>query len=349
MHQTSTTIQTLSQTPAHTRPLRVLMVTGIYPTASKPHSGTFIKSQTDSLIAAGLEVEIVHPKPGPVPFRYASAALQVWRKTLHGQFDIVHGHYGLWCLTCCLQWRTPVVASFLGSDLLGEPTAHGGNSKKVDFVIAASRWLSRHVDAVIVKSEEMKQASRHPNAFVIPNGVDFRLFRPIPRAEARAALGWNQKRHYVLFGNDPNIIRKNFALAQAAVEILRAKKLDVALVVANGLPQSQVVQYINASNALVLPSLIEGSPNIVKETMACNVPVVATNVGDVAQVIGSTDGCAVCPTEPAAFAAALERAITRSEPTTGRADIQHLDRATVVGQVIAVYEEAIRKRSRSNH
>src|SRR5579864_4299695 len=112
------------------KPLRVLIVTGIYPTKSQPHKGTFIKSQVDSLIAAGLEVEIIHPKPGPVPLRYAIATAQVFLKTLTGNFDIVHGHYGLWCLAARMQWTTPVVASFLGDDLLGTPTADGSFSKK---------------------------------------------------------------------------------------------------------------------------------------------------------------------------------------------------------------------------
>ncbi|MHB8599230.1 MAG: glycosyltransferase, partial [Ktedonobacteraceae bacterium] len=325
--------------------LRVLMVTGIYPTRGKPHSGTFIQSQVDSLIEAGLEVEIIHPKPGPIPYRYTTAALQVLRKTLREHFDVVHGHYGLWCLAGCLQWKTPVVASFLGDDLLGTPNGDGTYSKKSGLVVYISQWLCQRVDAVIVKSEGMKQAAHANKAFIIPNGVDFSFFHPIPRAEARAALGWHKSRYYVLFGNNPQIPRKNFALAQAAVERLQAKGLDVALVVATGLPQTQVLQYINASNALVLPSLIEGSPNIVKETMACNVPVVATDVGDVADVIGKTAGCAVCLPDPTAFANALEQAILRKEPTTGREDISHLDRTIVAQQVIAVYEQAIRNHS----
>ncbi len=332
------------QAPHKYASLRVLMVTGIYPTHGKPHSGTFIQSQVDSLIEAGLEVEIIHPKPGPIPFRYTSAALQVLGKTVREHFDIVHGHYGLWCLAGCLQWKTPVVASFLGSDLLGNEIEYSDNDKKTNLVINISRWLCQRVDAVIVKSVGMKQAAHSNEAFIIPNGVDFSFFHPIPRAEARAALGWHKSRYYVLFGNNPQIPRKNFALAQAAVERLQAKGLDVALVVATGLPQTQVVQYINASNALALPSLIEGSPNIVKETMACNVPVVATDVGDVADVIGKTAGCAVCPPDPTAFANALEQAILRKEPTTGREDISHLDRTIVAQQVIAVYLQAIRKR-----
>src|SRR5438477_8978526 len=113
-------MSSISSNPqASEKPIRVLMVTGVYPTEQSPHAGTYIKSQVDSLIAAGLEVEVIHPKPGPVSLRYARAIAQVFLKTLTGRFDVVHGHYGLWCLTARMQWTTPVVASFLGSDLLG--------------------------------------------------------------------------------------------------------------------------------------------------------------------------------------------------------------------------------------
>jgi teichuronic acid biosynthesis glycosyltransferase TuaC len=328
--------------------LRVLIVTGVYPTEQIPHAGTFIKSQADSLIAAGLEVEVIHPKPGPVALRYASAMMQVFAKTLTGRFDIVHGHYGQWCLFARMQWTTPVVASFMGDDLLGNLTAKGDYSKKGTFVMGISRWLCRQVDAAIVKSEGMQKAVSvsEDNIFIIPNGVDFDLFRPIPRAEARATLGWDLNRYYVLFGNNPQIPVKNFPLAQAAIERLRARGISAELVVANGLPQTTVVQYINASNALILSSIAEGSPNIVKEAMACNVPVISTDVGDVSQIIGRTKGCSVCPPDPDTLAIALEQAIQHTEPTTGRIDIAHLDRRVVAKQVIAIYEKVTSKKAR---
>ena len=330
---------------AQKKPLRVLMVTGMYPTEQKPHACTFIKTQVDSLIAAGLEVEVIHPRPGPVPLRYASAAIQVFLKTLTGRFDIVNGHYGLWCLAARLQWTTPVVASFLGGDLMGELYVAGGLSKKAHLVMSASRWLCRHVDAVIVKSEEMKRAAPGNTVFVIANGVDFELFRPIACAETRAALGWDQHRYYILFGNDPNAYRKNFPLAQATIERLRARGISAELVVASGLPQTKVAYYLNASNALLLPSMYEGSPNVVKEAMACNVPVVATDVGDVSQVIGHTKGCVVCSSDPDALAAGLETALRHTEPTTGRSDIQHLECSVAAQQVIAAYRHVVSKRA----
>ena len=339
-------LTTRSRQQTAEKPFRVLMVTGVYPTEQRPHSGTFIKSQVDSLIAAGLEVELLYPKPGPTPIRYLAATLQVFLKTLTSGFDIIHGHYGLWCLAARMQWTTPVVASFMGDDLLGTVTADGSYSKKGSVVAGISRYLCRRVDAVIVKSVGMKKASSEGNVFIIPNGVDFELFHHIPRAQARAALGWDHDRYYVLFGNDPKIPVKNFPLAQAAIECLHNRGISAELVVATALPQTKLVQYINASNALILSSVAEGSPNVVKETMACNVPVVSTDVGDVSEVIGRTKGCSVCPHDPAALATALERALRHTEQTTGRADIMlHLDRSVVAKQVIAVYEQVISKKT----
>ena len=326
------------------KPLRVLMVTGIYPTEQNPHSGTFIKTQVDSLVTAGIEVEVVHPKPGPVLFRYLSAALQVFLKTLTGKFDIVHGHYGQWCLLSRLQWTTPVVASFLGSDLLGDVTFDGHITKKGVFIRSLSRWLCQRVDAVTVKTEEMKKAAPCDDVIVYSDGIDFELFRPIPRAEARIALGWDQDRYYVLFGNNPRRPVKNFPLAQAAIERLHARGITAELVVASGLAQTTLVLYINASNALILPSISEGSPNIVKEAMACNVPVVATNVGDVSQLIGRTQGCSICSHDPEALAAGLEQALLWKGPTTGRIDAAYVERSAVAQQVLAVYEQVVRKR-----
>ncbi len=330
------------------RSYRILMVAGVYPTKKIPHLGTFIKSQTESLRAAGHKVELIHPDPGhPMPVRYAIATLQVFLKTLTGRFDIVHGHSGLWCLAARCQWTTPVVASFLGDDLLGEPLENGGWSKKAALVVHVSRWLCHVVDAVIVKSEEMKRATTKEDVFVIPNGVDFTLFHPIPRAEARSILGWEQDSYYVLFGSNPQWPRKRLQLAQAAVECLQKRGISARLVIAHGLPQTEVVQYINASNVVILTSSHEGSPNIVKETMACNVPVVSTNVGDVTQVISRTKGCNVCSDDPSALAVTLEEALLLTEPTTGRADIAHLECSMVAHQVTTVYEYAMKQKRKN--
>ena len=328
------------------KPLRVLMVTGVYPTEARPHSGTFIRTLADSLRAAGVEVEVIHPAPGPVLWRYLTAIVQVFCKTWRGDFDIVHGHYGQWCFFARLQWRVPVVAAFLGDDLLGTVTARGGYSKQGAIIVCLSRWLCRHVDASLVKSRQMQNAAGHPSTQIIADGIDFELFRPLERACLRGELGWRQDGLYLLFGNNPAIPVKNIQLARAAVVHLAEWGIRAELIVAHGLPQSQLVRYMNACNAVLLPSHAEGSPNIVKEAMACNIPVVAADVGDVAELIWATQGCSLCPPDPAAFALGVLHALQHAGPTTGRQDIAHLEASLVAQRTIAVYQQILLKRKK---
>ncbi|GCF08221.1 glycosyltransferase [Dictyobacter arantiisoli] len=327
-------------------PFRVLMVTGIYPTKERPHAGTFVKTQVDSLCDAGLQVDVLHPSIGrPSPIRYADALLQIWR--MAGCYDVINGQYGLWCVICRLQWKTPVVAAYLGDDILGTITEEGGYSTKGNFVVMLSRWLCYWVEAVTVKSQQMKRVARGPQhkIYVIPDGVNFEQFHPVPREEIRAELGWDQKKYYVLFSNNPRIPVKNYPLARAAVEKVRARGIDIELVVANGLPHETVVKYMNASNALILSSHAEGSPNVVREAMACNVPVVGTDVGDVRDVIGRTAGCTVCtPNNVDEMAAGIEVALAHTERTTGRRDTQHLSSSNIAQQIINLYEKVTHKK-----
>jgi glycosyltransferase involved in cell wall biosynthesis len=320
---------------------RILMVTGIYPTARKPYSGTFIVPLVEALRAEGHHVDILCPGALPAPLRYIWAALLVFVKTLGGRYDIVHGHYGLWCLAARLQWRAAVVSAFLGDDLLGTITPCGTYSRKSLLVVWISRWLCRVSDAATVKSEQMKQAARCERVVVIPDGIDFARFYPLPRDEVRVELGWEKQHYYVLFANNPAIPVKNVALARSALHLLETRGMNAELVCIYGQAQEQVMLFMNASNALILPSLAEGAPNVVKEAMACNVPVVATDVGDVAQVIGKTAGCSVCAHCPEELAAGLEKALLFIGPTTGRKDIAHLASSMIVKDVLCLYRQAL--------
>lgn len=320
-------------------PLRVLMVTGVYPTQARPHAGTFVKTLVEALRVLGVEVDVIHPAPGPVLWRYVLAIVQMWWKICCGHVDIVHGHYGQWCFFARLQRRVPVVAAFLGDDLLGTITARGEYSAVGALIVRLSRWLCWHVDVALVKSPGMQVASSCPKVEILPDGIDFALFRPLEREQVREELGWSQEGYYVLFGNNPAIPVKNVQLARAAVEYLAQQGVEVELVIAHGLPQTQLVRYMNACNAVILPSHAEGSPNVVKEAMACNVPVVATDVGDVSEVIWSTQGCSICRPDPISFALGLLHAFQQRGPTTGREDIAHLEVSLIARQMIAIYRQ----------
>src|SRR5262249_17999257 len=135
------------------------------------------------------------------------------------------------------------------------------------------------------------------------------------------------------------IAQKNFPLARQAMHHLTLNGIEAQLIVARDRAHDEIPLYMNASNVLLLTSVHEGSPNVVKEAMACNIPIVATDVGDVRQVIGRTEGGSVCPAEPQALARGLERALHHRGPTTGRADIEHLDNIVIARRLVALYRE----------
>src|SRR6185437_8453705 len=127
-------------------------------------------------------------------------------------------------------------------------------------------------------------------------------------------------------------------------ELLKTKVPDVELVVVHREPQERLALYMSACDALVFPSYQEGSPNIVKQAMACNLPIVATDVGDVREVIGGTTGCFVCEPSADSFAERLAEILDKPFRTDGRLSVQHLSGPMVAKRIIGLYEEVLRKR-----
>jgi glycosyltransferase involved in cell wall biosynthesis len=211
--------------------------------------------------------------------------------------------------------------------------------------ILSNLVLALVVDGIIVKSRGMLRVLWPPPripAVVIPNGVDLDLFRPGSRTEARARLGLDQTRRYAIFPADPSNQQKGYAVAVEAVADLRAAGLDIELQPVCGRPQTQVVDFYNAADVVVLPSLSEGSPNVVKEAMACNAPVVVSDVGDVREVIAGTNGCFVVERSPRAFAGAIRRAIDLTGGrTSGRERIAPLSIELVARQVRTMYDTVL--------
>ena len=183
------------------------------------------------------------------------------------------------------------------------------------------------------------------SAHVIPSGLDLDQFRPIPREEARARLGLPLDKRLVLFVGNPAVERKRYPLAREAVDILK-RSLPADLVVAWSVRHRDVPVWMNACDALVFTSMQEGSPNAVKEALACDLPVVSVPVGDVAQRIGGVAGCELCPDDkPESIAAALERVLRGGIRAAGRAAVQDLDERRLAQQVIDVYRSVLGARN----
>ncbi len=301
----------------------------------------FIRSQGESLRAQGVEVDF-WPLRGRGAAGYLRNLFRLRRHLRRHPVDLVHAHYGLCGFVARLaRRREKLVVSFMGDDLLGSVGRGGAYTLGSRLLVwMARRLVAPRCDQVVVKSESMRaRLPESVSAAVIPNGVDFDLFQPVGQARARAELGLAGDRPLVVFAAAPHMAHKNYALAQRAVALLGDGAAELRAV--HGQPQETLCLWFNAADCLLLTSRHEGSPNVVKEAMACNCPVVATDVGDVRQIVGSTDGCHVTSFDAAEVAAGLRQVLARRQRTNGRDRIGHLRLEQVAARVADLYRRVL--------
>jgi teichuronic acid biosynthesis glycosyltransferase TuaC len=323
--------------------MRVLVLTSEWPTAEEPQRAMFVARQVDALRRHGVEVDVFPFRGSGKPLRYFRLAMQVRRLIRGGAYDLAHAQWGQSALLAFPR-LLPVVVTFRGSDLEGIVGADGRYTRQGEVLRVASRWVARVADEVILVSASL---ARHINArpyTIIPSGLDLHRFRPMPRAEARNALGLPEQGFLVLFAASPRDPIKRIALAQEAVGLTRNRVRNADLVVASGVPFERIPLYMNACDALILTSMHEGSPNVVKEALACNLPVVSLDVGDVALRLDGLDGCFLCRDEaPAALAEALVNVARRGGRIDARHRVLDLSEDRMTGEVLTVYERAVRR------
>lgn len=323
-------------------PLRVLMITSEWPEAGAAATTNFIRRQAEFLSAAGVSVDVFAFRGSKRPLNYLAAWSRVWPKLDADRYDLVHAQFGQSGLLA-LPRRLPLVVTLRGSDLLGIISdRRGRNTLKGRLLQRATRYVARKADAVIVVSEHMRDRlkTRAP-VHVIPSGIDLERFKPMPQAEARRALGFDLDAKLVLFVGRTHQARKRYTLAQRAVDLLN-ERLPAKLVVAWGVPHDKIPLYMSAADVLVVTSMQEGSPNVVKEALACDLPVVSVAVGDVPERLRDVEGTELCADErPETIAAALERVLRRGGRVAGRLAVGNLDEKLLTERVIEVYRSVL--------
>ena len=324
--------------------MTILMVTAIYPTPERPHYGVFIRSQIEMLRQRGLPIKVFAMAGRSRKWVYPKGMVQLRQVLANTQVDLIHAHYSYAGMVARTQRQVPVVVSFMGCDLLGGVDDEGKRSLVSILDASAAQMLALSVDGVIVKSREMAGKIPRRDVHVIPNEVNFERFHPVDMAEARASLGLDPHKKYILFAANPAEGRKRYPFSKEVVDYLAQRDPSVELLVVYKEPQERLVLYMNACDALIFPSYQEGSPNIVKQAMACNLPIVATDVGDIREMIGGTEGCFVCDPEVSLFAERLETILRRGGRTQGREHIHYLHPSVITDKIITVYEEVLHRR-----
>lgn len=326
---------------------RVLFVTNMWPDERRPYYGSFIASQARSLTGAGVDVDVLYVRGFLGVHTYLKAFFDLPMAARGRSYDIVHVHYGHTALVSSGVRQRPLVISFCGEDLLGAPR-EDGISLKSRVEVAVFRQVAKAATVTITKSKEMEEvlpARVQRRNYVLPNGVDLDHFVPRPRTEARAELGWKDEEKVILFLGNPEDPRKNVTLAREAAAIVAGRRPDARLHEAWGVAPEEVPTLMNAADCFVFPSRSEGSPNAVKEAMACALPIVATPVGDVAERLDGVERCYVRDPNPRLFADALGRALEHDRAPAARAAVEKLGIGAVAGQLRSIYDDAIRRQA----
>jgi hypothetical protein len=292
--------------------------------------GPFFDEQVRVLERNGVDCTTVSLPPRGDSGRSVTDYLAFYRSVLQTvrsqDFDLVHANYGLTAPMALAQPTRPVVLSLWGSDLFGTYSR-------------VSNTCARAADEVIVMSPEMA-ADVAADPTVIPHGVNFDWFEPMPQAAAQREVGWDRDRRHVLFpwGEDRTV--KDYPRAARVVDRADERLAEpVELQSISGVPHERMPVYMNAADALLLTSKWEGSPNSVREALACNLPVVATDVGDVRHHVGDLTLSRVCQTD-AELVDALVTVLDAAADPAGRDAVRHLSLEQMGQDMLDVYERA---------
>jgi len=318
------------------------MITSEWPTTEHPWWAPFVARQAEFLRRAGIDVHVLPFRGAKNPFNYFKAWIQMKKTLRRDAYDLVHAQFGQSGL---VGWSThlPLVVTFRGGDILG---VKGDNDGRITLAGRLLRQLCRllamRADAVIIVSEHMrKNIPRSVKLNVLPSGLDFDSVVCLPKLEARERLGLPPDERLILFAGDPSLERKRHRLADEAVKILN-KTLTARLIIGWNVPHSTIILLMNACDVLLFTSSEEGSPNVVKEALACNMPIVSVAIADVPFRLRDVVGCEICADErPETIAASVERVLRSGQRTNGREAVQNLDENLITAKVIDIYRSVL--------
>ncbi|MCF8261091.1 MAG: glycosyltransferase family 4 protein [Melioribacteraceae bacterium] len=296
-----------------------------------------VNNQAESLKKNGVDLDI-HAIKGKGFTGYLKSVSGIRHKLKSNDYDLIHAHYSLSAIAVTISFpRKPIVVSLMGSD-----------SKMSFFWLTIIRfcYVFKIWGRVVVKSSEMQKSLKLPKTIQLPNGVDLEKFDVVQKEVAKKNLGLSPDKNYILFLSNPSRYEKNYQLAEDAVSLI--KKNSAELITVFNKEHSQVRNYLYAVDLLLLTSLWEGSPNAVKEAMCCNLPVVATDVGDVKWLFGDMPGYYLSSFRPEDMCELIDAALIfakKNGRTEGRTRILELglDSQSIATRLINLYKEVLKE------
>jgi len=296
---------------------------------NKKFIAPFIKEQGDSLIKNGLEVEyfLISGKG----FKgYLKNYFPYLSKLRSFKPDIVHAHYGLSGLFANLQRKVPVVTTFHGSDI---NLASVLKFSRIAYKLSQKNILVSQRNLAISGFDKNK-------ADVLPCGVDTEIFFPMDKNEARKKIGLSLDGKYALFSSSFANSVKNYPLAKQAIDIVNS----VELIELRGYKREEVALLMNACDLVLMTSHTEGSPQFIKEALACNCPIVSVDVGDVQELIGTASLSYVVESNPSSLAEKIKYILAKNERSNGCELIGNYEINVIAKKLNDIYTNGLLKK-----
>jgi teichuronic acid biosynthesis glycosyltransferase TuaC len=326
--------------------VKVLAVSNLFPKEGAEFAGIFVRREILALRELGVDVEEFETSYRKDP----RANWNAFRKRLSvSRPDLINVYFGsVGAFAASLGSPVPLVLTFGGSDLLGA-ARRDPLSEQLACMLAAtlSQTAAPNADAIVVRSEQLRHAllrgSDRARTHVVPAGVDTSVFRPLDKTEARRELGWDPAATIVLFGASRHRPIKRFDRALAAVDRLGQHGISARLESLERVPPGRMPIYLNAADCMLLTSQHEGSPNVVKEAVACGCPVVAVPVGDVAEILRDVSPSRVADADPESLALALQAVLGERRRSNGPERIlRGYSLSFTAGRLHQIYEDTVR-------
>lgn len=293
-----------------------------------------VRAQGKSLQKKNIEIEYFTIKGKGIRGYYSN--IKPLRNLLReNRFDIVHAHFSYSAIAATLAGAKPLVVSLMGSDV----------NSNIFWKFVLKFFNSFFWKKCIVKSRDMKNKLNIKNVDILPNGVNVELFKPILPNDAKKELKLDVDKKYILFASNPERMVKNYKLFEESFNLI--KNNNIESLVLHNIPHDKIPLFLNAAEVVVLTSYWEGSPNVIKEAMACNRPIVSTDVGDVKWLFNGLDGHYLTSYNSLELKEKLLLALKFSENikhTEGRDRIYslRLDSNSVADKLVIIYNEIIK-------
>jgi len=310
--------------------MKILTVCREIPEKSNIHNykiAEFIFEQNEAVSKHGVTFDYYLIKKKGI-IGYLSHLKGLIKKIKSEKYDFIHAHGGHIGSLCNLQRMVPVITSYRGSDI---------NTKR-GFILSIISLKSSFFK-IFVNRNMAKIAGVKSNFDIIPAGIDFSIFKPKIKVNCRKYFNWDLNKKIILFGGKKNVPVKNFSLAKDAISFLNQ---NIKIVELKGFTREEVAIALNACDCVLLTSFSEGSPNIIKEALACNRPIVSTDVGDVKELSKGIDGVFITDYTIESVASSIKKAFGFSE-INSREKVLFLEQGFLSNRLFNLYRNNLNK------